>query len=354
MIDFTTMGYFMEPLVTIITANYNNAKFLPDVLSSVEKQTYKNIEHVIVDDKSTDNSPEILKNYLSKNKNVVLFLNNEKSLSVSILRNQAVKASNGKYILNLDSDDILFENAVEILVRKAEEEKLDLCYGTMTYIDDEGNPYRPSVSVGSEYKPGRLIKNVFLSPPRLFTREIYEKAEGYNEKLTVAEDWDYYLRIEENSSNIAWSGSGPLFYYRVHNKSLSRKTDKLFYEIKRKHVKADALKRRSSKRILFIAESNDVKYLNELRISGNDVCSLSLLGIENKELEQFVTDIPYKNKLIYKIRIWNTIKKLKLIKKEIPHEVVIMGKIPIWLEITVKILFTKNIRKIKDLKAMEK
>ena len=124
-----------SPLVSIITANYNKDQYLPDMLQSIERQIYTNIEHIIVDDGSTDNSQSLLYEYGEKNSYTNIILNQDNCGCVAKLRNQVVRVSSGKYILNIDSDDILYSDAISTLVEKAENDHLDLTYGSMIYID---------------------------------------------------------------------------------------------------------------------------------------------------------------------------------------------------------------------------
>ena len=173
-----------NPLVSIITANYNKDQYLPDMLQSIKRQLYPNIEHIIVDDGSTDNSHSLLKEYGKNNSYTKIIINQDNCGCVAKLRNQAVRASSGKYIMNIDSDDILYSDAIFSLVETAEAKNLDLIYGSMIYIDKYGSPYKPSKLVGSRYQFGYLIKKMFIPFPRMYKRKIFDLTFGYNENAT--------------------------------------------------------------------------------------------------------------------------------------------------------------------------
>lgn len=106
------------PLVTIIIPVYNTEKYLKKCLNSVVNQTYKNLEIILINDASSDNSLAILENYAKKYKNVKL-VNNPVNLGVSISRNIGLDFANGDYIYFLDSDDFIRNDAIEKLVNLA-------------------------------------------------------------------------------------------------------------------------------------------------------------------------------------------------------------------------------------------
>lgn len=106
------------PLVTIIIPVYNTEKYLKKCLNSVVNQTYKNLEIILINDASSDNSLAILENYAKKYKNVKL-VNNPVNLGVSISRNIGLDCTNGDYIYFLDSDDFIRNDAIEKLVNLA-------------------------------------------------------------------------------------------------------------------------------------------------------------------------------------------------------------------------------------------
>lgn len=103
-----------EHLVTIIINNYNYGSFLKDAIESVIHQTYKNIEIIVVDDGSTDNSAEIVQEYAGENLVIPIIKKNGGQISAC---NAGYKESHGDIILFLDSDDVLLEDAVETVVK---------------------------------------------------------------------------------------------------------------------------------------------------------------------------------------------------------------------------------------------
>ncbi len=329
-----------NPLVTIITANYNNAAFLDSMLTSVERQQYRTIEHVIIDDGSNDGSCEILKEYAERNPFAKVIFNKNNCGCVPGLRNQAVRLSSGKYIMNLDSDDLLYSDAVSTLVTKAESEDLFVCFGSMIYMDEHGSPYKFKKFVGSPYKPGRLIKKMYIAFPRMYRRELYDMTSGYNEDLKIADDWDLYLRFEEKSDRLGWAGKRPLLCYRISGKSLSNSADKVFFQGERDTVKQAALKRRNAKRILILGKKWNQGYIDRLRRNGNDVCSFFPGGEENLDLEQFVWGRPYKKKFKYMIPFVSELRKMKIVRKRPFDEVRILGSTSLRILLLARVFFS--------------
>ena len=101
-------------LISVIIPVYNVEKYLSQCLDSVINQTYKNLEIICVDDSSTDNSLEILKEYAQKDTRIKI-IKNEKNLGLGLTRNEGVKVAKGEYIHFLDSDDWMNLNAYEKL-----------------------------------------------------------------------------------------------------------------------------------------------------------------------------------------------------------------------------------------------
>ncbi len=123
-----------KPLVSVIIPVFNVEKYLKQCLDSVITQTYRNIEIICVDDGSTDNSYNILSFYQKKDSRIKIL--QQKNQGPSAARNKALEIAKGKYISFVDADDFLQWNAYEILVKVAEENKLDLIiFGANTTSD---------------------------------------------------------------------------------------------------------------------------------------------------------------------------------------------------------------------------
>ena len=329
-----------NPLVSIITINYNKDKFLPLMLKSIESQVYNNIEHIVIDDGSTDNSIKILKNYDERNSYSIIKLNEENCACVAKLRNKAVEISSGEYIMNVDSDDILYSDAIEYLISNAQKRNLDLVYGSMIYIDEYGSPIKQNKISGDKYEYGYLIKKMFIPFPRMYKRDIFNLTSGYNEKYSIADDWDLYLQLEEKTNKIGWTGKRPLFAYRIIKSSLSNSVNKKIFNAEKIYIQKSALLRRKALHILLISNKlNDSEY-KKLALEGNNVSSYLLHGIQNINLNQYIFGTPYKNKYIYKFLLISEITKIiKLKKMSCFDKIVIKHKTSFYLKIFIFFFF---------------
>jgi len=96
-----------QSIVSILTPNFNRASFVAETLESILAQTYLNWECIVVDDGSTDNSPDIIKNYAKKDARIKLFNRRRSPKGACTCRNEGVNISTGKYVMFLDTDDLL-------------------------------------------------------------------------------------------------------------------------------------------------------------------------------------------------------------------------------------------------------
>lgn len=148
-----------EVKISVIIPVYNTEKFLERCLNSVIKQTLKEIEIIVVNDGSTDNSLEIIKKIKETDARIILI--NKENEGLTKTRNRGLEIASGKYIYNLDSDDYLEENTMfEELYNKCENDNLDMV--VFDYYNDFENK--------KEY-----IKNIEVSDNGLIEKEDYIK-----------------------------------------------------------------------------------------------------------------------------------------------------------------------------------
>lgn len=114
-----------QPLVSIIVPVFNVERYLTDCLDSILQQTYQNIEIVCVDDGSTDKSVQILREYIKKNNRIKL-IQHDRNRGLSEARNTGMKHIKGKYLLFVDSDDLILSETVMKLVEYSEKKDTDL------------------------------------------------------------------------------------------------------------------------------------------------------------------------------------------------------------------------------------
>ena len=111
-----------NPLVTIYITSHNYEDYIADAIESALNQTYKNIELIIFDDNSSDNSPNVIKKFKDNTK-INCILSNKKN-GLRKASNECIKAASGEYVLRLDADDILNENCISNMIENIKRTKL--------------------------------------------------------------------------------------------------------------------------------------------------------------------------------------------------------------------------------------
>lgn len=124
-------------LVSVIVAIYNIDKYLDDCIRSIIKQSYKNLEILLVNDGSTDNSEEICKKWAKKDNRIILC--SQENQGLSVVRNQGIKKALGKYTLFVDGDDVLDLNMIMQLVHHIQKAKCDLILCNYQMISEEAH-----------------------------------------------------------------------------------------------------------------------------------------------------------------------------------------------------------------------
>ena len=134
----------MNELVSVIMPSYNTGKFIKETVESVLAQTYTNWELLIVDDCSTDNTDEVMKEYLSDSR--VKYFKNEKNSGAAVSRNKALREASGKWIAFLDSDDLWLPNKLQKQISFMEENDYHFSYTNYCEIDEESKNLGKSVT----------------------------------------------------------------------------------------------------------------------------------------------------------------------------------------------------------------
>lgn len=205
------------PLISIYIVSKNYGKFVSKAINSILKQTYKNWELYLVNDNSADNTLKIFKKFKSKNKKILQVLNYNKNTGLQKISNNILKICNGQYILRLDADDWMNENALSIMnTRMISVKNCKVVYSGYFYVDENNTVLGFENNFDSIKK-----KNNF--PPHgacmlVNTRSLKEVG-GYNTKTKAQDGWDIWFKLKRR---VRFSGINlPLFYYRKHGSSLS-------------------------------------------------------------------------------------------------------------------------------------
>lgn len=216
--------------VSIIIPLYNAEQYIAECLDSVVKQTYKNIEIIIVDDGSTDGSLDIVKSLYSGEKRIILLSQENKGASAA--RNVGLQRATGKYIQFLDADDKLDENKIQIqmdLLKSLQYPKDILVFSAWTIL---GKPFEEmgqnQKTVWHDYEnPIDILVDFPLNGcclplyVYLTSIELIKKAGGWDETLTLNDDGEFFARVINESASLRFVDKA-LAYYRPTPNSLSK------------------------------------------------------------------------------------------------------------------------------------
>lgn len=205
---------------------YNGAAYLAKSIESILDQSFKNFEFIIINDGSTDNSPNIINNYSSTDRRIVL-INNSKNLGLTKSLNIGLKISKGAYIARMDSDDIAFTNRLEKQYEFLEKNKKIFLLGSgATKIDINGKALGDvKLTCGLNNIRDKLVNGNCLIHPTIFFRNHH--GVFYREKFFVSQDYDFYLNLLTKKLTIE-NYRQPLIYHRILNEeSISNKKLKL-------------------------------------------------------------------------------------------------------------------------------
>ena len=177
-------------LVSVIMSVHNNEATVNTAIESILGQSYKNIELIVTDDCSSDNSLSIIKKYLD-NKNVKLIENSEnKGLTKSL--NSMIKVAQGKFIARQDADDISLYNRIQVQVDLIN--KFNLDFVSSRAISLQTKKYIPNISFNLPYKFLIRYKNPFIHGTLIIKKNVLLELGNYDERFKYAQD--YKLMID--------------------------------------------------------------------------------------------------------------------------------------------------------------
>jgi glycosyltransferase len=183
----------MQPKVTVITVCYNSSKTIEDTIKSVINQSYSNIEYIIIDGLSTDNTLEIVNKYREK----ISIIISEKDNGLYDAINKGINLATGEIIANLNSDDFYIDNnVITDVVETFEKEKTNTLYADLYYVDALDTNKITRHWKSGNYKDGQFFKGWMPPHPTFFVKKsVYEKYGTFNLQLKSAADYEIMLRF---------------------------------------------------------------------------------------------------------------------------------------------------------------
>ncbi len=227
-------------LVSIIVISYNSEKFILETLQSIENQTFKNIELIISDDSSTDNTLEIAKKWCNehfKRFAKIEIISSEKNTGISRNANRGLFAANGKWVKFIAADDILEKNCIKNNVEFAEKNpEAEIIFSKMFIFDSK-------TLFGTEFFNKKFYqktaKQQFLdlcvqwqisTPTSFILRDFLLRKNGFDENFFI-EDFPFFLKTTLEGTKLYGFDTLTAFY-RKHSQSASTRNDQQFVNIR--------------------------------------------------------------------------------------------------------------------------
>ena len=208
-------------VVTVYVANYNYGRFLPEAVDSVLRQTFGAFEVVIIDDGSTDDSRSVIERYRDDPRVRIIYQENQGLVKTAAL---GVRAARGRYVMRLDADDWLDENALLVMTHALDADpRLAMVFPDYFYVDGQGT------ITGQErrhnFRDVTLLDQPAHGACSLARRDCLIEVDAYSSDITCQDGVDLWLRLVERYPvrNI----NLPLFFYRRHGENLTEQTERI-------------------------------------------------------------------------------------------------------------------------------
>ncbi len=210
--------------VSIIIPTYNRAHFLPETLDSVLGQTYRNLEVLVVDNASTDDTPALMDGYMSRDARLK-YLRKPENKGLNHSYNMGWENATGDYMAFFDSDDVMMPTRIEKQVRLMETRPdVGLVFTRFLYVDTNGRPLRKTPFLPEDRHLERLVQSCFLMQNSVTARRSsWESIVNFDPTLNQVQDWWGLLQMQLNGIKFA-PIQEPLYRCRIHPNNTTRNT----------------------------------------------------------------------------------------------------------------------------------
>lgn len=233
----------MSDLISVIIPSYNCANYIGQALSSVLKQSYQNIELVICDDGSKDNSIDVICDFLSKKEvynrfSSIIFKKRNENRGAHYTINEGICMASGECVAILNADDLYQENRFTEMYNQMLKSKSKMAFSSVLTIDansnyctsEEGlyfNNLQQDIGLEKSLSQDLIIKNLSISTGNLlFYKKLYTKLNGFNDYKYI-HDWDFILRACLLTEPTFVSNTE--YLYRLHTQNSFRELDDVAY-----------------------------------------------------------------------------------------------------------------------------
>lgn len=210
----------MNKIVSIIIPAFNNESTIIETLESVENQTHKNHEILIVNDGSIDKTVEIVITHIKKKnlKNIILI--NQENSGPAAARNNGAKKATGDFLVFLDADDKLHPTYLEKALNVFSDLTVEIVYSNTEFFDAQQGLWELK-----SYSIQNILTNNCIPIFAMIKKDTFFKVNMFDENLKFNEDWDLWIKIIKENNNV-YKIPETLFYYRKRKDSSSLSDNK--------------------------------------------------------------------------------------------------------------------------------
>jgi glycosyltransferase involved in cell wall biosynthesis len=208
-----------QPLVSVVIATYNMGQYLSQAVDSILQQTWENLEVIVVDDGSTDNTTEVMAQYQGNHK--VIYIKNENQGQPKA-KNCGIRNTKGEFIAFCDADDFWEKNKLDLQIPHFANPKVGVVYSEVSFIDEHNHRYTKEdheVRHSGNVTNQMLIENFVPFGTSVIRRQCIEKNGIFDEEFRMGIDWDLWLRY-----SLAWEFvyvPAQTYVYRVWSGQMS-------------------------------------------------------------------------------------------------------------------------------------
>lgn len=269
-----------QPLVSIVVITYNSAKYVLETLESAYNQIYQNIELIISDDNSTDNTVEICAKWIEKCKDRFIrvdLITSPYNTGISCNCNRGIRLANGEWLKTIAGDDALDVECIDYYLKyiatnnhpiKIIQSNMNVYKNTFErsafyYKQDNSLNIFNNSSISYKQQYELLLRKNWISAPSIFFRKtLFDELEGFDENMPY-EDWAFFLKITKIGHKIHFLNKVTV-NYRMHNESFSSNSGPLLFNDF--FIKNKLVYNKYSKNNLFLYERffEEIEYTRKL------------------------------------------------------------------------------------------